>query len=119
MPASVATVLRERGHEVLILTEVLPQDSADPIVAKIAQLNGCVLVTQDSDFKQIVGRIPDGAKASVKQLSRISLQCESPKCANRIAAAASLIEFEWEICKKSSDPRMFLMIGKAVMRTSR
>lgn len=84
VPAGVASVLRDGGHEVLLLTDVLPQDSADPVVARIAEINDCVLITQDSDFNSLVKRIPNGAKNSVKRLSRISLQCASPKCARRI-----------------------------------
>ena len=67
VPASVGAVLRERGHEVVVLTEVLPQDAADQIVAMVAELNECVLVTQDSDFKKIANRIPDGAKDRVRK----------------------------------------------------
>ena len=67
VPASVGAVLRERGHDVVILTDVLPQDAADQIVAKVAELNDCVLVTHDSDFKKIANRIPDGAKDRVRK----------------------------------------------------
>ena len=119
IPKAVANVLSERGHEVLSLTDVLPQNSPDPVVAKVAQLNRCVLVAQDRDFKKIVNRIPDGVKNNIKQLSRISLQCISPKCVIRISAAMSFVEFEWYNCQTASDPRMFITIGDKSMRTSR
>ena len=119
VPASVGAVLRERGHDVVILTDVLPQDAADQIVAKVAELNDCVLVTQDSDFKKIANRIPDGAKDRVRKLSRIALQCETPRCATRTRLALAFIEFEWRVCLESADPRMFLTIGDRSMRTAR
>lgn len=119
VPASVGRVLRERGNEVLFLTDVLPQDAADQIVAKVAEINGCVLITQDSDFNKIASRIPNGSKDRVKRLSRISLECETPKCESRIKDALSFIEFEWDISSQSTDPRMFLAISKNRMRTHR
>jgi predicted nuclease of predicted toxin-antitoxin system len=119
VPASVADVLRERGHTCIFLVEVLPANSTDPVVARVAEINGCILVTQDSDFKQIIKRIPDGAKANLKKLSRISLQCQSFNCAERIRMAMSLIEHERAFCQKASDKRMFLFIGHQSMRTSR
>jgi predicted nuclease of predicted toxin-antitoxin system len=119
MPASVANVLQTRGHECILLTDVLPPDSPDIVVAKIAELNDCILVTQDKDFKQIARRIPNGAKAGVSRLSRISLQCETPMCAARVEAAMSFIELEWEIAQASADKRMLIHIGTNSMRTSR
>ena len=110
VPASVASVLTDRGHAVFFLTDVLPQDAPDQIVARVSELNGFILVTQDGDFKNIAKRIPDGAKNSVKKLSRISLECKSPRCAKRMKAAILFIEFEWETCQKASDARMFIVI---------
>jgi predicted nuclease of predicted toxin-antitoxin system len=119
IPASVADFLRGRDHVVLILTDVLPEDAKDQVVAKTSEINDCILVTQDPDFKRIAKRIPDGGKTSVRKLSRISLQCETPDCASRIRAAISFIEFEWNLCQSMTDRRMFLVIGDHSMRTHR
>lgn len=51
VPASVAGVLRERGHICILLVDVLPTESTDPVVARVAEINDCILVTQDSDFR--------------------------------------------------------------------
>lgn len=119
VPASVADVLSCQGHTYVPLKDVLPEDSTDPIVARVAEIIDCILVTQDADFKQIVKRIPDGAKSTVKRLSRISLSCESFNCAKRMKLAMSFIEHEWNFCQSSSDKRMFIFIGHQSMRTSR
>ena len=119
IPASVAKVLTERGHTCLFLADVLPINSADIVVARAAEINDCVLVTQDNDFKHVIRKTPDGAKNSVKKLSRISLQCESFNCAKRVSLALSLIELEWSICQSSPDKRMFIHIGRNSMRTTR
>ena len=119
IPASVAKVLTEGGHTCLFLADVLPINSADIVVARAAEINDCVLVTQDNDFKQVIRKTPDGAKNSVKKLSRISLQCELFNCAKRLSLGLSLIELEWSICQSSSDKRMFIHIGRNSMRTTR
>ncbi len=119
IPASVADFLRGRDHVVLVLTDVLPEDAKDQVVAKTSEINECILITQDSDFKKIAKRIPDGGKAKISKLSRISLQCETPDCAKRIRAAISFIEFEWNLCQSMTDRRMFLVIGGHSMRTHR
>lgn len=119
VPASVADILRERGHTCILLVDVLPAESTDPVVARVAEINDCILLTQDSDFRQIIKRIPNGSKATVKRLSRISLQCQSFNCAKRITLAMSFIEHEWELCQEAQDKRMFLFIGHHSMRTSR
>lgn len=117
--ASAADVLTERGHTVVFMKDVLPINAKDPEVARASEINGCILVSQDGDFKKIVKRIPDGAKTAIRRLSRITLQCKSPRCAKRLALAMVFIESEWEVAQSSSDPRMFLVIGDNAMRTSR
>jgi predicted nuclease of predicted toxin-antitoxin system len=119
IPASVANVLTERGHTCIFLAEVLPPDAPDIVVARAAEINDCVLITQDADFKQFIGKVPSGAKGGLRKLSRISLQCESFNCAKRILLAMSFIELEWSICQSSSDKRMFIHVGRNTMRTTR
>jgi predicted nuclease of predicted toxin-antitoxin system len=82
IPISVAAVLRDRGHDVILLSEILPTDSADTIVARVAQINDCILVTQDKDFRKIVTKIPDGVKSKIREIKpnfsgmRIAAMCE-------------------------------------------
>jgi len=52
VPADVATVFAENGHEALLLKDVLQSGSADVLVCKAAIANDAVLVACDRDMKQ-------------------------------------------------------------------
>jgi hypothetical protein len=60
---SVAAVFREFGHTVHLVTDILPVDSPDPLIAAVAELDSYVLVSHDRDFETIAPRIPKGSRA--------------------------------------------------------
>ncbi len=120
VPDSVATAFRNRGHAVLLLREVVAPDSPDEIVATVSEIEEAILVSSDGDFdKTIAPRIPDGQKRRYRKLSRITLKCKPPRAAQRIEAAMSLIELEFEIAQNSNDPRMFVVLGDNFIKTNR
>lgn len=119
VPDSVAEVFREHGHEVILLRDILPTDSPDPLVATVSENQGAVLVSHDGDFKYIAPRIPVGARTRFSKLSRIHLQCPEPQAAKRVREAMSLIEAEYDIAQSSPDSRMILGISKQVIKTHR
>ncbi len=119
VPDSVAGVFRRRGHEVVLLRDVLPTDSPDPVVATVSERMGAVLVSCDTDFAQIAPRIPRGQQARFRRLSRISLACRAPRAARRVEAAMTLIEHEHEFALAGRDGRMHIVIRDTVIRTHR
>src|SRR5438093_7326724 len=54
VPTEIARVLRQRGHEVIALREVLHPRSPDQVVIAKAQALGCVLISLNGDFADIV-----------------------------------------------------------------
>ncbi len=58
VPRMVAQVLREAGHEVLVLKEHIPPDSEDPVVISKAQELDAILVSLNGDFADIVAHPP-------------------------------------------------------------
>ena len=116
---SVCKFLESRGHEVMRLREYLPTDSPDPLVAKVAQESDAVLVSHDGDFKAIAPRVPKGAKQRFRRLSRIHMNVESNQALNRITAAIEFVEFEWDGAQQRDDKRLHIVVGKAVLKTSR
>src|SRR5712691_10972819 len=112
VPDSVADVFRARGHIVLLVRNILPADSTDPLVATVSEQEGCILVSADRDFKVIAPRIPKGQRQRFRKLSRIAIQCSEPLAAQRIDEAMTLIEAEYEIAQKRADKRMFVVIQK-------
>jgi predicted nuclease of predicted toxin-antitoxin system len=118
VPDAVGRALSGAGHEVLLLRTQLAPNSPDPLVAAVAQMNGAVLVSLDSDFKSLAPRAGVG-KQRFRTLSRIGLKCSEPQAAKRISAAMTLIEHEWDLAQRSGDKRMIIEIGQTTIRTIR
>lgn len=116
---SACKFLEARGHQVTRLRDVLPRDTPDPIVAKVAQDSELILLTHDGDFKTVAPRIPKGERSRFRKLSKVHLACEHPKAERRLAAAIALIEFEWQAAQERSDKRLHIVIRPAVISTHR
>lgn len=58
VPASITEHLRQRGHHVTALREILPIRSPDPVVIAKAQELGAVLLSLNGDFSDIVACPP-------------------------------------------------------------
>jgi predicted nuclease of predicted toxin-antitoxin system len=46
--------LRERGFDVIRISDILPANTPDPIVLEFARTHGRILVSQDLDFSKIL-----------------------------------------------------------------
>lgn len=121
MTESVCKFLEARGHNVVRLAEKLPPNSPDPIVAAYASKKNAVLISFDGDFNTIAPRLPKGARRRFRKLSRIHMAVKGPTAHVRIAAAMSLIEFEWaESAKREDDGRrIFIVVQPSVIKTNR
>jgi predicted nuclease of predicted toxin-antitoxin system len=111
-------MLKDAGHEVVFLREQLAPNSPDPLVAAVAEMNDAILVSLDSDFSSLAARVPKG-KLRFKKLSRVGLKCDEPKAAERMKAALSLIQHEWDYAQASTDKRMIVENHHTVIRTIR
>lgn len=65
VPTSVIQVLRQAGHEVLVLSENLPTESEDPVVIAEAQKLSAILVSLNGDFSDIVTFPPSHYKGII------------------------------------------------------
>jgi predicted nuclease of predicted toxin-antitoxin system len=119
VPDSVGRVLRDAGHEVMLLRERIAADSPDPLVAAVSEMYGAVLVSHDKDYKALAPRVAIGERQRFRRLSRIALTCSEPQAANRINEALSLIEHEWSAAQGRSDKRILVEIGMSFIRTIR
>ena len=118
VPDSVAQVLRDAGHEVILLRDVIQRDSPDQLVATVSELLNAVLVSYDKDFRALAPRIGIGQRR-FRSLSRIGFKCSEPLAAARMRAALSLIEYEWQFARGANDKRMIIEIGPTYIRTVR
>ncbi len=119
MAESVCKFLEGRGHTVIRLRDVIPTDSPDPIVARVAQDQDAILLSHDGDFKKIAPRIAKGERRRFNKLSKVHLNCEQARGAERLAAAIGLIEFEWAGAMTRDDKRLHVSISLGVIRTHR
>lgn len=119
MAESVCLFLEERGHEVIRLRTVLPPDTPDPIVAKTAQEMEAILISDDQDFNALAGRKRKGKRHRFPRLSRVNMRCAHSKAVERLAAAITLVEFEYEMAQARPDKRMIIDVGPTLIRTLR
>jgi hypothetical protein len=118
VPVSVATVLTNAGHEVIIQKQAIPADSSDTMVAVASAANEAILISFDKDFKAIASRFGVSQKR-LKKLSRIAFKCSYPQAAKRLEGAMGFIQTEWQISQDAPDKRMFVEIQGAALRTIR
>lgn len=116
---SACKFLEERGHEVIRAKSKVPEGTEDPIVAKVSEDLSAILLSDDADFRTIAARRIDGQKRRFRRLSRIQLACKHSQAANRLAAAMTLIEFEYDIAQARPDKRMIIEVKTTLIRTLR
>lgn len=97
----------------------VPEGTEDPVVAKISEKLGAILLTDDSDFRTIIARRPNGQRSRFRKLSRVQLGCKHAQAANRLNASISLIEFEYEFAQQQSDQRMIIQVKTNQIETLR
>jgi predicted nuclease of predicted toxin-antitoxin system len=119
VPDAVAVVFRNHSHTVVLLREIMPTDSPDPVVATVADMDGAVLVSCDHDFGSIAPRILKGMRARFRRLSRITISCAEFHAARRIEEAMEFIELEYRTAQDRPDKRMFLDIQTTGLKTNR
>ena len=80
MPRSAASLLRELGHEVEDVRDVLPNGADDATVAAHVQARQIVLITRDFDFADIRNYPPNKYSGIiVLDLPDDSIACKSTK----------------------------------------
>ena len=88
------------------------------MVCAIADINDAILVALDGDMKRIAQSYGIGARTYLK-MGLIKLSCFEPEAAQRVRAAMSLIEHEWNVSEGSTGRRIFVEISDKVMRSHR
>lgn len=89
------------------------------MVCIAAEANDALLVAFDNDMKQLARR-HGITPARFKRLNLLKFECEEPNAAGRLEAAMSLLEHEWDVSRRSgASHRLFVVIGKQVLRTHR
>src|SRR5689334_22202246 len=116
---AVGHYLRERGHRVEFVRELLAGGIADTVIAVFGDQNAAIVVTHDKDFKALVRRVPEGSRKRFRRLGRISMQCKETLAKQRVEGLIESIEFEYTQTQKRADPRLLMDITETGFRIIR
>jgi len=74
VPTSVSEFFLDRGHEVLLVRDVLLPGTPDAVIAAVGDQMEAIVVTWNyRDFDRLVSRVPEGSRRTFRRLGRISL----------------------------------------------
>jgi predicted nuclease of predicted toxin-antitoxin system len=119
VPDSVAVVIRDRGHQAVLLRESgVARGSPDQVVCAFAEATDAILVALDADMKRVAQGYGAGA-GRFRRLNLLKLSCAEPNAARRVREAMSLIEHEWLVERPGRGRKLFVEIGIDVIRTMR
>ncbi|WP_369405440.1 DUF5615 family PIN-like protein [Novosphingobium lentum] len=113
----VGDLLRESGHQVVRLREVMLDNSPDPVVAAACREHGLVLVTHNIKHFRAIVKDYEVTRAETDRLCRIELGCEQFRAVDRVRAALEIIEYEWS--RRDSSVPIRIHIGDGIIRIHR
>jgi predicted nuclease of predicted toxin-antitoxin system len=113
VPASVAQLFVDRGHEVQFVRDLLAAGSPDPVVATVGDRLSAIVVTWDRDFERLVSRIPAGNRTRFRNLGRISFRCNEIRGRALLEEWIEMIEFHYSRARAGSDARMIVQIQES------
>lgn len=116
---SAGNALRDAGHQLTRLREVMLTTTVDPVIAVACAKTGHVLVSHDKDFRQVAKRLNITQREHQKSLHRIDLRCGEPIAAARLQDAMALIEAEWAALPEDGSRPMVIEIRKDSIVTRR
>lgn len=97
VPDAVARCLRQRGHEVMLVRELLGRSSPDQLIAITADFEGIIVVTMDKDFTRFRTLIPEGSLGRFKAGSgAIRIATDEAIAAARLENQMDIIEFYFD-----------------------
>ena len=120
VPQSVADLFVERGHEVILVRDILLPGTPDPVIAAMGDEMEAIVVTwNQKDFRRLASRTPRGTRQMFRRLGRISFRCNQARGRARLAQVIESIEFEYVQSTRLSDSRLLMEIGDNFFRVLR
>lgn len=110
--SSVATFLRERGHEVFLVREQLTPDVEDPIiVAHAHQIQAIIITWNRKHFKPLISRQTSPITAEFTDAGLIALKCRFDLAVPLLEQFIDNIEFEYQKRQRMADTRVIVELG--------
>jgi len=118
IPDSVGEFLKDSGHDLTRLRDVMLTTSADPIVATACRESQLVLVTHNiKDFRKIA-KDYEITKKEADGLCRVEMGCDQVRARERIEEALDVVEAEWRRLGRTKSG-LIIHIGNSFIRIYR
>lgn len=92
---AVGDFLRDSGHKVTRLREVMLRNSPDPVVDANCRENGLLLITHNYKHFRKIAHDLRRSGLPLKPLSRIDMECHQMEALDRLRGLLPHIEVEW------------------------
>ena len=112
VPLSVTEFLRERGHDVRLVLDILLPGTPDPVIATIGDQMSALVVSWDKDFDALVSRIPKGNQNRFRRLGRISLRGNETRGRQTLEKWIELVEFHYMQGLRDPNYRMIVSVSE-------
>jgi hypothetical protein len=122
VPAAVAELLGQRGHDIVRVVDVLVPGTPDPAVAQYANLHERIVVTFNlRDYNRLIRRAPHPGHDKHPGAGLIGFQCPHPQGRERLAAHAENIEHEHQVLNRErrADRRLIVQITDTLLKIVR
>jgi predicted nuclease of predicted toxin-antitoxin system len=110
VPDSTREMLIGQGHLAFRITEFIKEGSPDPLVARVSEDAGAVLVSHDRDFKEYSSRRQDGQQPRFPTLCVVHMQCKQTRIPERLLTCLPLIELEYAGRQLMHDKRLIVEV---------
>lgn len=110
---AVGDFLRDSGHTVQRLRDVMLRNSPDPIVDANCRENGLVLITHNYKHFRRIAHTLRVEGIALKPLSRVDMECHQSEAVERLKSLLPHIELEWQ---RKQGVGLRISVGKATFR---
>lgn len=115
VPDSVSEFFRQRGHEVVLVRDLLPNGTPDAVISVVGDNEEAIIVTWDKDFKLLAARV-QVAQRRLRKLGRISFRCRESRGLARAKECIELLEIAYDAAQRRKDKRLIVEISETTIR---
>ena len=117
VPQSVTEFLRDRGHDVRFVRDLLLPGTPDPLIARLGEELGAIVVTWNRrDFKNLTAPVPPGYRRRFRRLGWINFNCRETRGRQRIEQVIEVVEFHFALAQKRPDQQFRVEILDSSVR---
>ncbi len=120
VPTSTVEFFRDRGHEVILLADVLVRGTEDPAVARRASELGAIVITWNRrHFQALMARHTKRGVPSYPGMGLLAMSCSTAEAEARLRESIDLIEFEYQQIRARPGARLNIELQSKAIRILR